>query len=355
MKNDLPRLAPAIVRELGEATERREQERAKETVDLSEGRYRALFENAPVGIVIMRHGYIVLANQSCIQMFGYGHEAEVCNKPWTDNVAPGRRLEIEEAKRQFEVGAVVPRLYETLGLKSDGSVFPINVELARLDLHDGPAIVAFVNDITDVKRAEEKLLQSYRELASSFDRTVKALASITEMRDPYTAGHQVRVSELACAIASGMGFSEDRIKTLGMAASIHDIGKTTIPAEILNKPGALSGIEMALVKSHAGSGYEILKNFDFGDPIADIIWQHHERLNGSGYPRGLSGDEISLDARILSVADVVEAMSSHRPYHPARLLQQALEEIRQQKGILYEETVVDTCLNLIENGEFSFH
>jgi HD-GYP domain-containing protein (c-di-GMP phosphodiesterase class II) len=139
-----------------------------------------------------------------------------------------------------------------------------------------------------------------------------------------------------------------------MAASIHDIGKTTIPAEILNKPGALNGIEMSLVQNHAYSGYEILKNINFGDPIAEIVWQHHERMNGSGYPRGLSGDEILLEARILAVADVVETMSSHRPYRPALMLEQALDEIRQEKGILYDGGAVDTCLQLFEAGDFSF-
>ncbi len=208
--------------------------------------------------------------------------------------------------------------------------------------------------LTELKQSEEKLRQSYTELASILDQTVKALASITEMRDPYTAGHQVRVSKLAQAIAEGMELSENRIKTIKMAAPIHDIGKTTIPAEILNKPGALNGIEMSLVQNHAYSGYEILKNINFGEPVAEIVWQHHERLNGSGYPRGLAGDEILLEARILSVADVVETMSSHRPYRAAMLLQQALDEVRQQKGILYDVSVVDTCLKLFETGDFSF-
>ena len=151
-----------------------------------------------------------------------------------------------------------------------------------------------------------------------------------------------------------MGLSENRIKNIRIAASIHDIGKTTIPAEILNKPGALNNIEMSLVQNHAYSGYEILKNINFGEPIAEIVWQHHERLNGSGYPQGLSGDEILLEARILGVSDVVETMFSHRPYRAALLLQQALDEIRQQRGILYDAGVVDACLRLFETGDFSF-
>ena len=142
--------------------------------------------------------------------------------------------------------------------------------------------------MTDLKQSEEKMRQGYTELVGILDQTVKALGSITEMRDPYTAGHQVRVSKLAEAIAAGMGLSEDKVKVIRMAASIHDIGKTTIPAEILNKPGALNNIEMSLVQNHAYSGYEILKNINFGEPVAEIVWQHHERQNGSGYPQRLS-------------------------------------------------------------------
>ncbi len=354
LKNNLSRLVPAINRELREAAMRRERKRAEEAVRQSEERFRSLFENAPMGIFIERHGCIILANQAYLHMLGHEKESEIRHKPSINHIAPECRQEAEERLRRREMGDTSPRLFEALGLKKDGTVFPVYVEVARFDLQDGPASVAFVSDITELKQSEERLRQSYLELASIFDQTVKALASITEMRDPYTAGHQVRVSKLACGIAAGMGLSEDWIKTIRMAASIHDIGKTTVPAEILNKPGSLNSIEMSLVQNHAHSGYEILKNINFGDPIAEIVLQHHERMNGSGYPRRLSGDEILLEARILAVADVVETMSSHRPYRPALMLEQALDEIRQKKGILYDGDVVDTCLRLFEGGDFSF-
>ena len=174
------------------------------------------------------------------------------------------------------------------------------------------------------------------------------------MRDPYTGSHQRRVTQLACAIANEMALSEEQIEGLRMAGLIHDIGKISIPAEVLSKPGPLSDIEYGLIQAHPRIGHGILKDTDFPWPLADIVLQHHERLDGSGYPQGLLSEEIMLEARILAVADVVEATASHRPYRPARGIDQALEEISQNRGVLYDPEVVGACLKLFTEDGFTF-
>jgi putative nucleotidyltransferase with HDIG domain len=175
-----------------------------------------------------------------------------------------------------------------------------------------------------------------------------------ETRDPYTAGHQRRVSSLSGAIAREMGVSSESVETITMAASIHDIGKMSVPAEILSKPGILTAIERSLIEVHVQTGYDILKDVELPSPIADIVLQHHERLDGSGYPQGLKGDEILLEAQIIAVADVVEAISTHRPYRPAHGVNMALEEIEKNRGILYNTEAVDACLRLFREKSFRF-
>ena len=200
------------------------------------------------------------------------------------------------------------------------------------------------------KQAEDALQRSYQQLRETFIATVNALASTVEMKDPYTAGHQQWVTRLACAIAKEMGFSEEQIEGVRMAGLIHDIGKINIPAEILSKPGHLSEIQYNMVKIHPQVGCDILREIKFPWPVAEIVLQHHERMDGSGYPQGLSGDEIILEARILAVADTVEAMSSHRTYRAAYGIERALEEISRNRGTLYDSVVVDACLKLFKKG-----
>ena len=209
-------------------------------------------------------------------------------------------------------------------------------------------------EIAERKRAEEELQQSYVKLQRALEGTISVLVSAIEIRDPYTAGHQRRVTRLACAIANELGLPQEQIEGLRLAGLIHDLGKITIPTEILSKPIQLNDFEWGMIKAHSQAGYDILKTVEFPWPVAEIVLQHHERVDGSGYPAGLSDDEIMLEARILAVADVVEAMASHRPYRPARGIDEALEEISQNRGGLYDPEVVDVCLKLFTEKGFAF-
>jgi len=195
-------------------------------------------------------------------------------------------------------------------------------------------------------RAERQRSAHEEALRRSLEESMRALALVVEMRDPYTAGHQSRVADLARAIARALRLDPDRIRGIELAASIHDVGKIGVPAEILGKPGRLTASEMEIVRSYAQAGYEIVKNVHFAWPIAEMIWQHHERLDGSGYPRGLKGDQIMLDARIISVSDVVDAMTGARPYRAALGIDAALAEIVKGRGTLYDASVVDACVAL---------
>ncbi len=203
-------------------------------------------------------------------------------------------------------------------------------------------------------KAAESLRLNLEKFQRAMDGIIHAISLTVELRDPYTAGHQQRVSDLAAAIARDMGLSADRIYGLRMASNIHDLGKITIPSEILCKPGNLGPLEYELIKNHVQAGYDILKKIEFPWPLAEIILQHHERMDGSGYPHGLQGEEILLEARIFAVADVFETMSSHRPYRPSLGLDRAIDELLQNKGRLYDAVVAETCLNLIIEKRFSF-
>jgi len=232
-----------------------------------------------------------------------------------------------------------------------GPVLPVEGSLApiRDDQGRSQGGVLVFRDITDRKRAEVELKQSVDKFRLALEATIQAMGLTIEMRDPYTAGHQRRVSRLACAIAREMEIAPNQINGLRMAGDIHDIGKIYIPAEILSKPGQLTDIEFTIIKTHPQVGFDILKSIDFPWPVAQIVLQHHERMNGSGYPSGLKGDEILIDARILCVADVVEAMSSHRPYRPSHGIERALEEIEARSGQLYDPSVVRACLRLFRD------
>jgi PAS domain S-box-containing protein len=215
-------------------------------------------------------------------------------------------------------------------------------------------VIGLSKDITVQRESKEEVKQSYQRLKKTMDATIETMSKILEAKDPYTSGHQHRVCQLAVPLARELGLPPDKIEGIRIASLIHDIGKIGLPTEILSKPTRLTNIEFSLIKGHSQIGYDILKSIDFSYPIARIVLQHHERLDGSGYPNNLKGDEILLEAKIIGVADVVEAMSSHRPYRPALGIDKALEEIIQNKGILYDPEVVDACLRLFKEKRIKF-
>jgi HD-GYP domain-containing protein (c-di-GMP phosphodiesterase class II) len=232
-----------------------------------------------------------------------------------------------------------------------------DLEAPAENLSDHPAMAQFSRRfryIAASKQSENELRQSFEKLQRTLEGMVVVLAAMVEKREPFIAGHHQRVTRLACAIAEEMGLNEERIEGIRMTGAVHDIGRIDVPAEILNKPGQLSEIELALVKAHPQAGYDLLRTVEFPWPVAPILLQHHERMDGSGYPKGLAGENILLEARILGIADVVEAMSSPRSYRPALGINKALKEIVQYRGILYDPGVVDACFVLFAEKGFTF-
>ncbi len=240
---------------------------------------------------------------------------------------------------------------ETSVIEQDGRWLRVSFDPLK-DASDGSVIggMHVVSDITELKKVEQQLVQSAAEQAAVTEGVIEAIARTVEVRDPYTAGHQRRVADLAEAIARKLGYDEERAAGLRVAATLHDVGKIVIPAEILVKPGRLSAMEFELIKGHAKAGYDILAAIAFPWPVADVALQHHERLDGSGYPQGLGDGEILEEARIVAVADVVEAMSSHRPYRPALGIDSALGEIEVNSGRLYDPAAGAACLALFKEG-----
>ena len=245
---------------------------------------------------------------------------------------------------------------EAILVSKSGKKTPIDprLEPIRDDGGNITGVVLAFTDVTDRKIAEEELKRSFEQQKIAMEGTVRAIAYTVETRDPYTAGHQRRVTKLACTIGEEMGLSRDQIEGLRMSGELHDIGKIHVPAEILSKPGQISEAEYAIIKTHSQVGHDILKTIEFPWPVAKIVLQHHERMNGSGYPGGLKGKDILLEAKILAVADVIEAMATHRPYRPALSIEDALAEISKNRGTLYDSNVVDICLKVFKEKKFQF-
>lgn len=339
----------AIIRDI---TERR---KVIEELRESENKLRLISENARDVICLhdSAHRYVYISH-ACKQILGYDPQELIGTNPW-DLVHP-QDLEGLNKMAQEKALKGEPVLLSYRIRKKSGEYiwFESTNQLLTDDEGNITGFVTSSRDVSERKKIEEEARNSEHKLLQAMENTIQAMAMIVEMRDPYTAGHQRRVTDLACAIAREMGISDDKITGIRMAGLIHDIGKIRVPTEILTHPDGLSEAEFNMIKVHPQVGHEILKTIESPWPIADIVYQHHERINGSGYPSGLKGDEIIQEARILAVADVVEAMASHRPYRPARGLDMALDEISKNKGLLYDSQAVDACLKLFREKRFEF-
>lgn len=326
-----------------------ERERLLTALEESNERFRSLVETTSDWIwEINPEGVYTYSSPKVSDLLGFAPE-EIIGKNLVDLTAP---KEMERTSRIFKKLILSQKPFtgfENACQAKDGRLVVIETNGVPV-FDDNGDLLGFrgiARDISERKTALEALKKSRDELRNSLEETVKSLSSAAEKRDPYTAGHQMRVDKLACAIARELGLPEKQIEGLHFAAVLHDIGKISLPSEYLAKPSRLSDQERAIIKCHTEVGYEILKNIHFPWPVADIVYQHHEHLDGSGYPRGLKDDEILLEAKILTVADVVEAMSSHRPYRPSLGLETATEEVRSGRGTLYHAPSVDACLHLI--------
>lgn len=281
-------------------------------------------------IAIAQNGSAWLKDQATIEVY---QEDNICLSFGVLTVV-SKEMEAEDKLKKHH------DLLETIVQERTAELTELNLQLQQ--------------EIEERKQTQKKLSHSYLQLQQSLDEIVNAMSLTLEVRDPYTAGHQRRTSDLALAIAKEMGLSRNERKGLRMAGLIHDMGKISIPGEILSKPGQLNEAELRLIQRHPKVAYDILKKIDFPWPLDQIVLQHHEKLDGSGYPQGLSGDDILLESRILCVADVVETMETHRPYRPSLGRDAALEEISKNRGVLYDPQVVDACLRLFQEEGFQY-
>jgi len=296
----------------------------KEAISVTDLEGRIVRANKTMSIMVNKNFKEILGNTCRDLLFDMEHPKDIC---------PLERAKLSK-KREIRIFKTGDKFIECI-------VDPI------LDENNNViSTVHILNDITIIKKSEEEIKESLSRIKRTFEQTIKAFSQLVEVRDPYTSGHQKRVSETAVAIAKDLGLTNEAIEAIRLASLIHDIGKISIPASILSKPGKLTDIERAMIETHPVTGYDIVKEIDFPYPIAKIILQHHERINGSGYPGGLKGDGIMIEAKIIAVSDVIEAMSSHRPYREAHTLKESFDEISKNKGILYDPEVVDSCIKL---------
>ncbi len=315
---------------------------------LAEEKFHKIFMITPDCIVISRlkDGLLIDVNKGFENIVGWKRESVIGKKTTEPPLNLWVNLPARESMAaQLKTGReVLCREFEFR--RDDGTVRTGIYSARTINIGGEECLIFIMQDITEQKRTHAELQRTLESLRKAVGTTIQVLVSALEAKDPYTAGHQTRSADLARTIATEMGLDQDKIEGIRMAGIIHDIGKLSIPSEILTKPTKLTSLEFSLIKEHPRNGYEMLKHVESPWPLAQIIYQHHERIDGSGYPNKLKGDEIILEARIMAVADVVEAMASHRPYRASLGMEAAIQEIEQNRGILYDEAVVDVCLKL---------
>lgn len=321
---------------------RRQAERALRE---SEALFRSLVEQNVSAIFMIKDGRFAFGNRRAAEILGYGSR-EMLGKRILDLVAEDDRPMIARLMQQLMSGeeSAVEATFRVI--HKNGSLVELGAHATQGKRHDKPFILGVAQEIGERKKAQQEIGRYVARLEHSMQSTLEAVSMMVELRDPYTAGHERRVGELAAAIGAEMGLAEHAVKGLRLTGYVHDIGKISTPAELLSKPSRLTPMEFELIKAHPRSGYDVLKDVDFPWPVAEVILQHHERRDGSGYPQQLKGEQIIIEARIMAVADVVEAMASHRPYRPGLGIDAALEEIAKNKGSLYDPDAADACLRL---------
>jgi PAS domain S-box-containing protein len=344
----------------GIAALRMRKARDQAELDLKESaeKLRAITEAAQDAVILVdARGAIVYWNSAAVRIFGYSTEVAFGQDLHKFLPPPADQTDAAKGFARFAEtgqGPILGRTLELTALRNGGGEFPVEVSVGAVKLGGQWCAVGIVRDITERKRAEAERQLHIETERQAIVNTVQAIALTIEKRDPYTAGHERRVADLGVAIAREMRLPESQVEGLYMAGLIHDVGKIEVPAEILSRPGALSPAQFALVKTHCQAGYDIIKDIPTPWPLAAVALQHHERLDGSGYPNGLKGDDICIEARIMAVADVVEAMMSHRPYRAALGIDAALTEITAGRGTRFDAAAVDACIALFREKGFAF-
>ncbi len=322
--------------------------------DVSSEWLRALVDSALDGVVTMdEQGRIIAFNPAAEIIFGYRSDQVIGHTVVNTLIPKNARCDNDRRLARFLAtgqGELIGRRVEITAMRADGSTFPAEIGIISVTPEKARVFIAYIRDITKQKQAEAEQRQHALKIKKTLVQTILAISRTVEIRDPYTAGHQSRVAHLAATMAQALNLDGDRVEGVFLGALIHDIGKIAVPAQILSRPGELMDVDKRYLQLHCQKGYEILEPVDFPWPVAEVAFQHHEHMDGSGYPQGLRGEEILLEARIVCVADVVESLTAHRPYRPAYPLHEALKQITDKTGKWYDSRIVSVCTDMFKNG-----